>query len=348
MKILRKDLKQGIVKLETQNNDDLWYLSQIISQNDLVKGKTERKVKFGGEHSTKTAKKTVTLTIEVERVEFHKYTNALRIMGKVAEETEDIPKGSYHTLNVDDNASLTITKQKWLSYQLDKLEESTKVRHDVIICIFDREEVMFVALKGYGYDILSEMKGEVQKKDDPSKISSTFYQDIISKLEEYDRRIHPTKIIVASPAFWKEYLKKHIEITKLKNKVYYASCSSVGKEAIEEILKRKEVITTIHDDRTLQEINLVDELLLSIKQEKAAYGIAEVEKMADIGAIEKLLVSDGYIEKTQEKNNYFRVENILKRTDSIKGKVHIISSDHDGGKKLDGLGGIGAVLRYKI
>ena len=39
---------------------------------------------------------------------------------------------------------------------------------------------------------------------------------------------------------------------------------------------------------------------------------------------------------------------MLKTTESIKGSVNIISSEHDGGKKLDGLGGIGAILRYKL
>jgi len=38
----------------------------------------------------------------------------------------------------------------------------------------------------------------------------------------------------------------------------------------------------------------------------------------------------------------------MKNTESMKGTVNIIGSDHDGGKKLDGLGGMGAILRYKL
>ena len=37
----------------------------------------------------------------------------------------------------------------------------------------------------------------------------------------------------------------------------------------------------------------------------------------------------------------------MRTVESMQGKVHIISSEHDGGKKLDGLGGLGALLRYK-
>jgi len=32
----------------------------------------------------------------------------------------------------------------------------------------------------------------------------------------------------------------------------------------------------------------------------------------------------------------------------MKGKITVISSEHDGGQKLAGLGGIGALLRYKL
>jgi protein pelota len=38
----------------------------------------------------------------------------------------------------------------------------------------------------------------------------------------------------------------------------------------------------------------------------------------------------------------------MKLTEQNKGSINIISSEHDGGKRLNGLGGIGAVLRYKV
>ena len=34
--------------------------------------------------------------------------------------------------------------------------------------------------------------------------------------------------------------------------------------------------------------------------------------------------------------------------DKAKGEIEIISSEHEGGKKLDGLGGIAAILRFKL
>ena len=46
--------------------------------------------------------------------------------------------------------------------------------------------------------------------------------------------------------------------------------------------------------------------------------------------------------------DFFIVEKIMKTTENSKGDIIIVSSEHDGGNKLDGLGGIGAILRFKL
>ncbi|HLC65017.1 MAG TPA: mRNA surveillance protein Pelota, partial [Candidatus Nanoarchaeia archaeon] len=63
---------------------------------------------------------------------------------------------------------------------------------------------------------------------------------------------------------------------------------------------------------------------------------------------EVLLVTDGLIKKSRDEKKYPILEKIMKTVDSINGEVHLISSEHDGGKRLDGLGGIGGILRYKL
>ena len=38
----------------------------------------------------------------------------------------------------------------------------------------------------------------------------------------------------------------------------------------------------------------------------------------------------------------------MRNVDKSKGDIMIISSEHEAGKKLNGLGGIAAILRYKL
>jgi len=344
------NIKQGIVKIMVENQDDLWYLSHIIDSGDFIKGKTIRKIQKGSSEKSKQVKKTVFLKIQVEKIEFSKNSNVLRAGGKVVDGPEDIARGSWHSFTLEPGAAVTLQKEKWLSYQISKLKEACKAKiPKIIICVFDREEAYFAMLKKYGYEILSQLKGEVQKKAVDEKSKSSFYLEIIKQIEDYDKRYGLDKIILASPAFWKDELMKEFKNQVLKKKIIFATCSSVGKNAVDEVLKRPETAEALREERSAEEMNAVEKLLGEISKEgNAAYGMKEVENAAMGGAVDILLVTDKLIQKMREKGNYLRLDRIMRTVDSSKGKITIISVEHEGGKNLEGLGGIGAILRYKM
>ena len=128
MKILAKELKHGSIKVQVDTLDDLWYLSALIEEKDRVEGVTERKIKLdaGSDRDQKVIRKTVFLEIGVEKVEFHKYANILRVSGKIINGPEDVPRGTYHTFNVEEGSTFRIKKEQWLTYQLKKLKKQQK------------------------------------------------------------------------------------------------------------------------------------------------------------------------------------------------------------------------------
>ena len=141
-------------------------------------------------------------------------------------------------------------------------------------------------------------------------------------------------------------LKAFPEVAK---KVTLAACNAMGKAGINEVLKRNEVKEVLKQDRTSKEINLVERLLAEISKDGlCAYGLREVKSACEAGAVNILLITDSLISRVREKEAYDQVDSLMKSVDSSKGDILIISSDHEGGKKLDSLGGIGAILRYKI
>jgi len=352
MKLIHSDLKKNIVKVKIENLDDLWYLNQIIEKSDLVKGKTLRKVKIGDESQRrqKKEKKAVFLLIQVEKVEFSKTSNILRVSGIVKEGPEDIPLGSHHTFNIEENSILTIIKQKWLKFQIDKLKEASKATAaKILICVHDREEAHFALMKKYGYQLLTNIKGTVTKKADIKQKETNFYKEILKQLIGYDERYNLSKIIIASPAFWKEELMKEIEDENLKNRIILAICSSVGENAINEVIKRPETENALKQDRIAKEYKYMEELFAEIsKANLASYGLKETKNAAIAGAVKTLLITDSFIQKKRMEDKYENIENIMKIVDSTKGDILIISSEHEAGKKLDGLGGIAAILRYKL
>jgi len=349
---LYSNLKKGEIRLKAENLDDLWYLSSIIGPKDLVRGKTLRKIRIGEKDQRKTnvIKKPVFIEIEVEKIEFSRHSNILRVSGVVREGPEDIPKGTHHTFNIGENSIITVTKEKWLKYHLGRLNEALEREPArILLCILDREEAIFALTKKQGYEILSHIKGNVRKKADASIKEENFYQSIIKALEEYIKRYGLEKIIVASPAFWKEELLKNIKDAEMKKMITLATCSSVDKTAINEVLKRSEVREVLKQDRAAKEANLVESLLVEIaKNNLAVYGLKETENASNMGAVKLLLITDSLIRKSMEENAYQQIESMMKAAESAKGDVYIINSENDAGKKLDGLGGIGALLRYKI
>lgn len=350
MKLIYSNIKKGEVKIKVETLDDLWYLSQIIDVSDILKGKTERKIKIGKEtdRSQRVFKKTIFISLKVEKTEFNKYSSVLRASGVIVEGPEEVQKGSHHTFNLEENTIFTLIKKEWLKFQIDRLKEAQIKTTNLLICVLDRENAIFAKLKKYGYKILSQIKGDVQKKRDETQKKSNFYVEVINSVEEYDKRYNFDNIIVASPAFWKEDLMKNLKNDVLKKKIILATCSSVTESAINEILKRDELKKILKKERMVKETKLVENLLLEIsKNNLAVYGFNETENASLAGAAEHLLVTDSFIREARD-NNYEKLEAIMKNTEKSKGKITIISSEHDAGKKLKGLGGIGAILRYKI
>ncbi|MBI1934932.1 mRNA surveillance protein pelota [Candidatus Woesearchaeota archaeon] len=352
MKLVHSNLKTGEVKILVQNLDDLWYLNGIIEPGDFVKGKTFRKIKSqsDGERPRDAAKMAVFLKLLVEKVEFGKSSNLLRVSGVIKEAPEDIPLGEHHTFNVDENTALTIIKESWLKYQLDKLKEAcSEKKSSLLICVHDREEAYFALFRKYGYEVICHLHGEVQKKREENIKKENFYAAIIGKMKEYVERHKISQIIVASPAFWKEDLMKNVSDKEMKQKIILATCSSATKNGIDEVIKRPEVREALKRERAAKEMGKVEELLTEIARSNlAVYGMKETADAASIGAVKEFLITDTLIQKSRAENFYKEIENIMKIVDKTKGEINIISSEHEGGQRLDGLGGIGAILRFRL
>jgi protein pelota len=350
MKVIEKDLKRGKITLKAENSDDLWCISTLVEKGDVVSGKTWRKIKLGGEEERKSEafKKELFLSVAVEDSEFHPYSAALRISGKVCCQTEDVPAGAYHTFSIESGSVLAIEKKEWLKYQIERIESFSVAAPKILVCIFDREEAHFYLMQTQGYEKLLDMKGEVEKKrvKTPSK---NFYLEISARLSEYNERIMPESIILASPAFWKEYLLNGIKDDSVRKKSVSATVSSVDETAMSELVKRPELSNVLKRDRLSKEEAVVSALFERIsKALPAEYGISQVKLAGEMGAVEVLLVSDRLIQEARRRGEYSDVERIMSAVESANGKVTIIASGGTAGIRLDGLGGIGALLRYRI
>ena len=186
MKLIKKQLKKGELTIQVENINDLWYLSQLIEPSDFVKGKTERKIKIGSgdDRNVKVVRKTMFLELQVEKVDFHQYSEILKVLGIITLGPDDISKGSHHSFNVEVNTVITIKKEQWLKFQLERINEAVQnIKINLLIVVFDREEAYFAKLKSQGFEIIAHLVGDVQKKDKNHIAKGGFYKEIITKIE---------------------------------------------------------------------------------------------------------------------------------------------------------------------
>ncbi|MBI2668477.1 mRNA surveillance protein pelota [Candidatus Woesearchaeota archaeon] len=346
MDIIKRDFKKGMVMVRVTDAEDLWYLSHLIDSGDLLSGVTTRKIKIGSGENAKVVKKTMRLTIATESLEL--VESVLRVNGKIKEGPEDVPRDSYHALEIELGTECTIQKEKWLEFQKKKLEEAAEQKRNYLICVFDREEAWFAVTKKQGYGILLQLKGEAEKKRTKVEIKQDFYVEIIKVLHEYAQRYQPESVVVASPAFYKDDLYKKMP-AELKRKVVLAICSDVSERAFEEVMRRPELNEVLKGSRAREDSLLMEELLREInKNNLAVYGWTETGKTIDAGAVRILLLTDNCIKQARKERNYELLDSWMQQVESQPGKIRILSSEQDAGRILDGLGGIAALLRYSL
>ena len=347
MKVFIADFKKGFVRFLVTSPEDAWHLSQLIEEGDHLRGKTTRKVTLGSADAKTThVTRIVTLEIVVERIEYE--GSDVRVSGKITDAPEDMPRGSYHTLQMELHQEYTLTKEEWLSHHKNYLKEATKVSEAILICVFDRDEAFIALTQQWGIETLNILKGNPQKKELRAQSSGSLYKDIAEQLARYNERFAPQFIIVASPAFYKNEVAALVS-ADIKKKLIIATCNSVQENALQEVLQRPETQAALRNNRVAVEHALVEKLLTIIAKNGAAtYGFSHVKAAADAGAVEELLITTKLIKERQQKKTFADIASLMKNVDSMKGTIHVISAEHEAGKKLQGLGGIAALLRYKL
>ncbi|MEK6874741.1 MAG: mRNA surveillance protein pelota [Nanoarchaeota archaeon] len=332
------------LKLAPDTTEDLWYLSTIIDPGDTVEAHTYRKMKVGDETSA-TVKKSVIVQLCVENIELA--GDILRISGIIIGGSEELPRGVHHSIKLDLHEQILIQKQEWLSYHLQKIEESCNSKPaPIFIVLHDRDEAYIARMTTTGVEVLLHLRGEAVKKDRVEKIKD-FYTELSTQLRVYNQRFNPDRIILASPAFFKEDFAKILPLD-LKKKIIMATASSVSLNGIDEILKRDETKTVLCTYRIALEIRDVESLFTELATDgKAVYGWNEVLAFAQQNAIQQLLITESFIKIKRETKTYPDLDRIMRAVEHGNGYIRIISDAHEAGRKLNGIGGIAAILRYK-
>jgi len=353
LKIIRKDLKHGSIKASIDNLDDLWAIYNVVERNDKVFAKTTREVKMEGIGRPSSWRVPVSLGLKVEKVYFDREISRLRVHGIVVEGPEELNiQGTHHTINLAVNDAVTIVKEHWYKHQLDRLEKAVSEEEPAIVVSIDSDECCIAILRAYGPDVKAEIdsrlpgKLEREKREEAMK---KYFNDISRTLESIIKDAGYRTIIVG-PGFAKENFIKFLKSSSAdvaSKVVALKTVSSGGVAGVYESMRSGIVGKVMKDARASREVMLVEEILarLGAGRGDVVFGLMQTEEDASAGAVETLLVCDTKLREADE-DERSRLEEIMRTVEKKAGRIFIVSSEHEGGKKLASLGGVAATLRY--
>ncbi len=343
MRVIHEDLKKGEIRLQVQNLDDLWHLDNLVQPGDLVRAMTARRDeqkadKIRPERMEKTR---MLLGIRVEKVEFHEFTDHLRITGKIEEGPQD--HGAHHTLNLTLNDDLTIVKE-WRESEFQRIERAIADTQKPLVSFLclDDDEATLAQLRQYGLKELATIRAPSHGKMFPtSDGKASYFEEILEKLRQSELA---ETLIVLGPGFSREEFVKFLKgkDPAIAQKTRGYSANHTGMQGVNEALKGGLGATIFKETRVGQETELVERLLEEIgKDGLYAYGPDEVEGAVEAGAVATLLVVENRLRNRE-------TEDLLRKVERQNGKVVVISSHHEAGKQLEALGAFGALLRFKV
>jgi len=331
--------------------DDLWHLSYVLEPEDLVSGDTTRRIQRNDDQMRDTGgqREHLSVTIEVESVEFARFANRLRVGGVITGCSREDQLGLHHTLNVEPHDELTIEK-RFKPDQIERIEdaEAAADNPEVAVATVEEGEAHIHLVKEYGIDEYASFT-KPTGKGDYSRPRAELFGELGDALSHLD----VAAIILAGPGFTKSDAHDYIaeEYRDLADLITVVDTSAAGGRGVHEVLKRGAVEEVQDETRIAREAETIDELMERIADgAKAAYGIEGVGEAAEFGAVEELLVLDERLREERQGDGEWTldVNDVIETVEQKGGEITVFSREFQPGQQLKNLGGIAALLRYRL
>lgn len=170
-------------------------------------------------------------------------------------------------------------------------------------------------------------------------------------------------VLLASPGFVATGFHKYIQseastttpgLKRLLPSIVVVHSASGYLNSLSEVLQSPAVKTLLADTKYARETRLMDDFLDQLRKEtnKATYGPREVESAVEQGAVGRgggVLIMSNRLFRSQDVAERKRWVSLVDRVRDVEGgEVRVLSSDHESGKRLEGLGGIAALLTFPV
>jgi protein pelota len=378
----------GSVTLCPEEPEDMWHAYNLIRPKDLLTAKalrriTNQSVTTGSSRSDRVI---MTLQIRVNKLDFDAQAGQLHVSGQIATETQYTQVGQYHTLDLELHRNFTLTKdaeegEAWDSVARTQLREATDQTQgtEAVAVVMQEGLANICFITQYQTLLRQRVEHTVPRKRagagrsaDHDKGLQKFFAVVLETLMRQLSALVENKpdatfpVLLGSPGFTAAGFLKYINETAaakesklimdlVKRKAFLVIHTSSGHlHSLNEVLKSPEVLVNMKNTKYAKETEMMDKFftMLRLDDGRAWYGPQEVERAVDKGAVGPgggtLMISHSLFRSQDIATRRRWVRLVDRVREDEGGDVRILSSDHESGRRLEGLGGIAAILTFPI
>ena len=342
-------------KLRIDSEDDLWVLARFAISGRSLAMLGERRdttTAESGDRAKAAERKKMWIQLRILSTEYKTYSNILRVHGTIEQAPVDI--GSHHTHLVEVGDELEIHSSSGFP-EYDRLlltdTMTTDKKSNVSIIVVENDEIILfeVTRRGLREGATWTMRGGGKRGDvrTSETVAKSFQQQVAKEILAATSTQLP--MILCGPGHARERLRNVILSQDPQRTIRLVSTSMAGRSGANEIIRDGLADELLSEHAISKEIKLLEEVWLRLSKNGAvAYGENELSRAMNEGAIETLLVSADKIRDPEAMIEGTPVSKWIEAISDIGAELVQCSSDHDSGEQLNNMGGIIALLRYKL
>jgi protein pelota len=324
----------------------------------------------------------------VKSLDFDPQAGQLHVSGQIARENRYTKLGQFHTLDLELLRNFTLEKEVehggegWDSVARAQLEEAVDPnRGTEAVAVVMQEGIANICFITQFQTVLRQRvelavprkRTGVGRSADHDKGLQKFFATVLDTLVRQLEGLLEGKdgsatfpILLASPGFTAAGFLQYATETAaskgdkllqdlVKRKAFVVVHSSSGHlHSLNEVLKSPEVLVRLKDTKYARETALMDDFFTLLRKDdgRAWYGPKECEMAVEKGAVGRgggVLMINNALFRSQDiavRRRWVRLVDQVREVEG--GEVRVLSSDHESGRRLEGLGGIAAILTFPI
>jgi protein pelota len=351
MIIERVNAAKRWIELTPESSLDLINLFRLVRPGDIVYSKTSRELKkerVSGKIDSERIQ--VILGVEVESKAADPLMRRIRLSGRIVYESRDLDLiGKHHTITIYPGASLKIESQRDFERLRSFAENYRGRRESAAICVsLDDEDLAVAEFSSRGVKVAYSKS--LPRADKSIQWGEQELEKFFDEVVEAIKSLPEVGILPIGPRIFIERLLAYLRKRKedLLSRVIGSLSTSIGGEAgIREALKSSVIPEHLKELKPFRDTMETENFIrvMSSDPERVAVGLDEVYDAWSFRAVEKILVAESYLWNNLENE---KLEKILEQAERGRLELHVLVDGLEASEKIAGLGGIVALLRYRV